>query len=130
MAIMGRVTVTLAILLSVGTVACRWVAPQSARDLKNPIPPSAENLKQARDIFSGNCAICHGLTGQGNGPIAAYYSPRPADFTDNKLMDAETDGSLFWKISTGRDSMPNWSWQLSEMQRWQLVNLIRTFGKH
>jgi len=78
---MGRVRVVLAILLCAGTVACNWEAPQSARDVKNPVPPSVENLKQAKMLFNGNCAICHGMTGRGDGPIAAYYTPKPANFT-------------------------------------------------
>jgi mono/diheme cytochrome c family protein len=63
-------------------------------------------------------AICHGLIGRGDGPIAAYYTPKPANFTDSKLIDPETDGSLFWKITTGRDPMPAWGPQLSEAHRW------------
>jgi mono/diheme cytochrome c family protein len=127
---MGRVPVVLAILLCAGTVACNWEAPQSARDVKNPVPPSAQNLKQAQSLFNGNCAICHGIAGRGDGTIAESCAPEPANFTDSKLMDAETDGSLFWKITHGHESMPGFGWQLSETQRWQLVNFIRTFAKH
>jgi mono/diheme cytochrome c family protein len=127
---MERVTVVLAILLCAGTVACNWEAPQSARDVKNPVPPSAETLKQAKNLFNGNCAICHGVTGRGDGTIAASCTPNPANFTDSKLMDAETDGSLFWKISNGHESMPGFAWQIPETQRWQLVNFVRTFAKH
>jgi mono/diheme cytochrome c family protein len=125
---MGRVTVVLAILLCAGTVACNWEAPQSAKDVKNPVPPSAQNSKQAKSLFNGNCAICHGETGRGDGPIAADCTPKPANFADSKLMDAETDGSLFWKIANGNESMPRWDGVLSETQRWQLVNFIRTFA--
>jgi mono/diheme cytochrome c family protein len=128
--VVGHVTAVLAILLCAGTVACNWEAPQSARDVKNPVPPSEEKLKQAKSLFNGDCAICHGVTGRGDGPIAGYATPKPANFTDSKLMDAETDGSLFWKITNGHDSMPAWGPRLSETQRWQLVNLIRTFAKH
>jgi len=128
---MGRATLVSAILLCAGSFACNWEAPQSARDVKNPVPPSAENLKQAKSLYDGDCAMCHGLTGRGDGPIAASCTPKPANFTDSKLMDAETDGSLFWKITNGdTSSMPGWRGQLSETQRWQLVDLIRTFANH
>ena len=110
-------TVVSAILACAGMVACGWEAPQSARDMTNPVPPSAQDLKQAKSLFNGDCAICHGITGRGDGPIADSCTPRPANFTDSKLMDAETDGSLFWKISNGNDSMPGWGGMLSEMQR-------------
>jgi len=127
---MERVTLVLAILLCAGTVACDSEAPQSARDVKNPVPPSAQNLKQAQSLFNGSCAPCHGQTGRGDGPWAAGCTPTPANFTDRKRMDAETDGSLFWTITNGNECMAPWDGVLSETQRWQLVNLIRTFAKH
>jgi mono/diheme cytochrome c family protein len=128
---MERVTVVLALLLCAGTVACTREAPQSARDVKNPVPPSAENLKQAKKLFNGYCAPCHGHTGRGDGLWAANLNctSKPANFTDSKLMDAETDGSLFWKITNGNECMAPWDGVLSQTQRWQLVNLIRTFAK-
>jgi hypothetical protein len=43
------------------------------------------------------------------------------------MMSAETDGEVFWKISTGRPPMPTWQ-TLTETQRWELVNYIRTFA--
>jgi mono/diheme cytochrome c family protein len=39
-----------------------------------------------------------------------------------------TDGEIFWKITTGRRPMPGFQNQLSDVQRWQLVNLLRTFA--
>jgi mono/diheme cytochrome c family protein len=127
---MERVTLVLAILLCAGTVACDSEAPQSARDVKNPVPPSVQNLKQAQSLFNGYCAPCHGQTGRGDGPWATGCTPTPANFTDRKRMDAETDGSLFWTITNGNECMAPWDGVLSETQRWQLVNLIRTFANH
>jgi mono/diheme cytochrome c family protein len=43
-------------------------------------------------------------------------------------MNQATDGELFWKMTTGRSPMPPWS-QLSDTQRWQLVNYIRSLAK-
>jgi len=39
-----------------------------------------------------------------------------------------TDGELFWKISEGRRPMPEFKKRLTEEQRWQLVNYVRTFA--
>ena len=44
------------------------------------------------------------------------------------MMKAATDGELFWKMSNGRGMMQTWKDQLSENQRWLLVNYIRTFA--
>ncbi len=73
--------------------------------------------------------MCHGEGGAGDGIAGQNLSVKPANFTDPKLMKSETDGSLFWKMSNGRGPMPSWKGTLSETQRWQLVDYIRTFAK-
>ena len=106
-----------------------WVAPDDARKVKNPVPPTPENLTAAAQIFSDNCVLCHGEKGMGDGVGAKTIKVKPANFTDAKLMSAETDGSLFWKMSQGRGPMPSWQDDLTDKERWQLVNYIRKLGK-
>jgi mono/diheme cytochrome c family protein len=81
-------------------------------------------------VFQDNCTICHGDQGKGDGPGASALTTKPANFTDPKLMKAETDGSIFYKMSEGRDLMPAWKDVLPETQRWELVNYIRELGKN
>jgi len=50
---------------------------------------------------------------------------KPADLSTK--VKAQTDGALFWKISEGRSPMVSWK-SLSETQRWELVNYIKTFA--
>ena len=106
-----------------------WVAPDDARKVKNPIPATPENLAAAETLFMDNCQLCHGEKGMGDGPGAKTITVKPANFTDKQLMSTETDGSLFWKMSTGRGPMPPWKDDLTEKERWQLVNYIRKLGK-
>ena len=63
----------------------------------------------------------------GDGPDAAQYKPRPASLAQAMRAPALTDGEIFWKITEGRRPMPGFKNQLSDEQRWQLVNLLRTF---
>lgn len=106
-----------------------WVAPDDARKVKNPVPATPENLAAAAQLFTDNCLLCHGEKGMGDGPGAKTIKVKPADFTDAKIMSLETDGSLFWKMSQGRGPMPSWKDDLSDTERWQLVNYIRKLGK-
>ena len=106
-----------------------WVAPDDARKVKNPVPATPENLTAAAQLFSDNCVLCHGDKGEGDGPGAKTIKVKPANFTDAKLMSAETDGALFWKMSQGRGPMPSWKDDLTDTERWQLVNYIRKLGK-
>jgi mono/diheme cytochrome c family protein len=104
---MGRVTVVLAILLCAGTVACNWEAPQSAKDVKNPVPPSAHNSKQAKSLFNGNCAICHGETGRGDGPIAQTARPSLQTSRTANSWTQKPTGRSFGRLRTGMNLCPD-----------------------
>ena len=106
-----------------------WAAPAAAKAQKNPVPSSPEALKAGAGLYTDFCAACHGGQGKGDGAGAAALSVKPTPLTDAKLMAAETDGSIFWKISTGRSPMPGWQDALSETERWQLVHYIRKLAK-
>jgi mono/diheme cytochrome c family protein len=106
----------------------KWVAPDTSKKVKNPAPVTEEGLAAARNLYLENCATCHGEKGKGDGPQAALYSVKPADFTNAQAMGKMTDGEIFYKISEGRGPMPPFKKFLSEENRWQLVNFLRTFA--
>jgi mono/diheme cytochrome c family protein len=106
-----------------------WVAPDDAKKVKNPVPATPETLAAAQMLFQDNCVLCHGEKGVGDGPGAKTIKVKPANFTDPKVQASETDGSLFWKMSNGRGPMPAWKDELTDKERWQLVNYIRKLGK-
>jgi len=106
-----------------------WVAPDDAKKVKNPVPATQETLAAAEMLFQDNCVLCHGEKGLGDGPGAKTIKVKPANFTDPKLQASETDGGLFWKMSNGRGPMPAWKDELSDKERWELVNYIRKLGK-
>ncbi len=109
--------------------ATPWVVPDDAKKVKNPIPPTPETLTAAQDLFTDNCVLCHGEKGMGDGPGAAAIKVKPANFTDAKMMATETDGSLFWKMTSGRGPMPSWKDTLTDKERWELVGYIRKLTK-
>ena len=106
-----------------------WVAPDDAKAVKSPLQPTPENLSAGEQTFTDNCVLCHGEKGAGDGLGAKAIKVKPADFTDKKLMGAETDGAIFWKMSEGRGPMPAWKEVLTDKERWQLVLYIRKLGK-
>lgn len=105
-----------------------WVTPHDATLVNNPVTPNKTTLADGQKIYTTYCAPCHGLKGKGDGAAAASLSPKPADHT-SAVVQSETDGSLFWKISEGRKPMPTYKAAFSETQRWELVNYIRTLAK-
>jgi mono/diheme cytochrome c family protein len=105
-----------------------WVAPASAVAVKNPLAGNTETLKYAKVIYVTYCTPCHGTKGYGDGPAAAGLNTKPANHSSD-VVQKETDGTLFWKISEGRNPMPSYKTVLTENQRWELVNYIRTLAK-
>lgn len=100
-----------------------WTAPPDAKGLKNP----TNGPGTAPKSVAVNCAVCHGAGGKGDGPQAAALPTKPADWT-SEAVQKQTDGELFWKISTGRGPMPPWK-QLPEKERWEMVTYIRTLKR-
>jgi len=101
-----------------------WAAPDAEKGKKNPVAAGKKAVEQGEKVAKVNCASCHGAKGKGDGAAAAALTPKPADWTAKKVQD-ETDGSLFWKISTGRGAMPPWK-HLPENDRWALVHYLRS----
>ncbi len=107
----------------------KWNAPKEADNLKNPYAGNTTVLKEGKQLYTANCAPCHGSKGRGDGPAAAALNPKPADHSSD-IVQKETDGSLFWKISEGHNPMPEYKLALTDNQRWELVNYIRTLAKN
>jgi len=106
-----------------------WVVPEEVKKLKNPLAPSESTLKAARQIYTDECAQCHGEHGKGDGPEAMMHSPAPADLTDAGHMNTVTDGEIFYQISEGRKPMPSFKKRLTEEERWGLVLFVRSFAR-
>lgn len=105
-----------------------WKAPASAAKVKNPLAGNSSAEKAGKNLFDTYCTTCHGDNGKGDGPQAASLNVKPKNLT-SKAVQEESDGALFWKISTGKQPMIAWKYTLSKKQRWQLVDYIRHFAK-
>ena len=106
-----------------------WNAPAAARNLQNPVPPTDDSITAGMMSYSTHCQSCHGERGDGKGERAEKLSIAPSDFTDAHAMGQMTDGELFWKISHGRRPMPGFQNKLTEQERWELVDYIRTLSQ-
>ncbi len=96
---------------------------------KNPVPPTPEGLAGARKLFGYNCAMCHGISGDGKGDLAADMKLELRDWRDPSSLEKVTDGELFWIVSNGKGKMPGEGDRTPEKTRWNFVNLVRSFAK-
>jgi mono/diheme cytochrome c family protein len=89
-------------------------------------------VAQGKELYIAGCLACHGPLGTGDGPAAATLERngirvRPGNLADPKRWE-ETDGELFWTLSEGNTPMPSWAETLTEDQRWQVIDYIRTLA--
>jgi copper transport protein len=118
------------IVLGSGLLATGLINPTSSiESMKNPIPASIDSIGRGRVVYDANCVTCHGQFGYGDGPAAAALNPPPANLQVH-LAAGHTDGQLFYWISNGisNTAMQGFADRLSESQRWDVINYIRTFA--
>lgn len=92
----------------------------------NPIKSSSDSQGRGKQTFETNCATCHGLSGNGQGPAAHGITTFPRQLWTWYNTDSSTDSYLYWFITNGRNEMPPWGLVLSEDERWDVINYIKT----
>lgn len=111
-----------------------WELPEDADKTKNPTTATPESIAKGKELYmertKGNCIFCHGETGAGNEANLAKLRRKPADLTNKAHLAEATDGELFWKISKGiQGIMPAGEKRMTEAERWDVVNYVRTLAK-
>jgi mono/diheme cytochrome c family protein len=102
-----------------------WVAPAKADTIKNPLKGKPDAIAAGKKLYATYCTVCHGDKGKGDGIAAAGLNPRPANHTTEKFQ-SQSDGAIYWKITTGRAPMASYEKTLTVAQRWQVIDYIRT----
>jgi copper transport protein len=93
----------------------------------NPIAPNSASIAVGQAVYTKYCERCHGISGKGDGPDGLLLNPRPADLTQHGVPGVHTDAQLFDWITNGLPGtrMPAWKNNISDTDRWNLVNYIR-----
>jgi len=82
---------------------------------------SEESVTAGSELYAENCAVCHGMSGRGDGPDAAGLQ---VDFTDMKAMNVRSLQALdeAWRVAHVEIGAG-----MSEENRWDLLDAVRTF---
>ncbi|HEX4449995.1 MAG TPA: cytochrome c [Kofleriaceae bacterium] len=93
-------------------------------------------VAQAQDMFGNVCAMCHGVSGAGDGPAAVNLTPKPRNYTDPAWQASVTDDQIRKTIleggqAVGKSPMMPGQPQLKDQPEVldNLVKIIRGFGK-
>ena len=115
------------------TQAPEATPPPAATDdagKKNPVKSTPEGLAEAKRLYGYHCAMCHGKDGDGKGDLASSMDLKLNDWRDPSTIEKMTDGQLFYIITNGKGKMIGGEGdRTKESVRWNLVNLVRSFGK-
>ncbi len=106
-----------------------WPVPDKNAKTANPVKAVAASIAEGKSLWSQHCASCHGKTGLGDGSKAAQLKTEVSDFS-KAAFQSQTDGSLFYKVSEGREDMPAFKKKIPDQEEiWSLVNFMRTLKK-
>ncbi|CAN5868593.1 MAG: c-type cytochrome [Gemmatimonadetes bacterium] len=98
---------------------------EAGATLTNPLTASPEVLLRGQMLYVRHCFSCHGMQGEGNGPVVgpgkfpfapAVNSGPAADFSD---------GYLYAITRVGRGLMPSYGDRIHHLDRWAVVMYLR-----
>lgn len=95
--------------------------------LVNPIPVSKASLKLGQEKFDTYCSPCHDYHGTGQSRLRGQF-PNPPSLHSEKVR-TWSDGRIFAVITEGQNVMPSYSTQLTEDERWAVINYIRVLQR-
>ncbi len=90
-----------------------------------PLPATSQSVQRGQALFNRTCAICHGESAQGNGKLAAFFNPQPANLTSPAIQKLAS-GDIFLVITNGFAQMPSLKENFSVADRWDVINYVRT----
>jgi len=101
------------------------------KELKNPYEGkmTAEVLTVGQKYYEIHCMLCHGMKGQGDGPIAAKFPLKIPALVSDKIKGWK-DARIYHTITMGQGVMGSYASHVPQAYRWQLVNYIRYIQKN
>jgi mono/diheme cytochrome c family protein len=101
-----------------------WIVPDDQKAVVAPVKFTPEMQKQGEQLYQKNCQSCHGIPGKDNW---AKLTPPPGDLAKEKAQK-QTDGEIFYRITTGKVPMPEFRNILSEDDRWSVISFLRSLN--
>ena len=100
----------------------RWHLVAAVYSLATP----PEAIESGQAVYEENCLACHGETGLGDGPDAASAEADIPDLTSLRYWFNRSNETVFAAITSG--GVPDHDYELTEQERWDVVDYARTFS--
>lgn len=114
----GRVALIVAIACFVGT----------ANSITNGLAAEKGDPRRGKVAYQQFCAVCHGKTGLGNGPMAKATTPPAPKLTGREIRDM-SDKRLLDAIANGVGAaMPAWRGLLDDQQLQDVATYVRSLA--
>ncbi len=95
--------------------------------VKDPLPPlDTVQMAEAQRLFNINCAICHGVNLDAQGPLATGGKiPAVANLMLPQHVEMPV-GTMFHSITYGKGNMGSYASQLTREQRWMVIQYVKS----
>jgi high-affinity iron transporter len=91
---------------------------------------SAASREHGRALFLANCALCHGVDGNGRGVRREGLTSDPRDFTDVAWRRRFSPRRVFWVLREGKPNTAMGSWRaLPEDDLWDLTAYVLSIAE-
>jgi mono/diheme cytochrome c family protein len=112
-----------------GNLAVEIAVQTQAGSAQNPVAQNPRALEAGRLAYTGSCAVCHGVNGDGKGAFGRELYPPATELSERDTQE-KSDAKLFWIIKNGLSflGMPAFGDSYSDEQIWALVTYTRSLG--
>lgn len=106
-----------------------YVIPPDVAKKPNPIKPTPASVAEGKKMYGFDCAMCHGVSGDGKGDLAGELKLSLKDFRDPATLKDVTDGEMFYVILKGKAPMVGEEGRQTPEEIWNMINFVRSLAK-
>jgi mono/diheme cytochrome c family protein len=103
-------------------------SPDSAgKYLINSLEYNEENIALGKKKYLTYCSPCHGNYAKGDSRLKDQFPMPPT--LHSKKMNEWADGRIYHVITFGQGVMPSYAKQVTQKERWAIIQYIRTLQR-
>lgn len=102
--------------------------PEAEKNKKNPVPVTPASIESGKNLYSSQCAMCHGVKGDGKGELVERLKMAVPDLTNPQVQKKRTDGEWFYILTKGHADMPPED-RLEPNEKWDMINYMRSLSR-